>query len=355
MSLMSGIFYSSRPIEPRPAPARPTPKPASEPSAPLAQPPKLLDRIREACRVRHYSIRTEEAYVDWARRFILFHNKRHPLEMGAAEINGFLTHLAVEGQVSASTQNQAFSALLFLYRSVLEVEPGLIEGVIRAKRPERLPIVLTRDEVRAVLGRLEGIPRTISLLLYGAGLRILDALRLRIQDVDFARMELLIRHGKGGKDRRTMLPLAAKAELLGQVDRVRKLFEKDRRDRIGVSMPEALDVKYPEAPFEWMWYYVFPARQRGIDPRSGIKKRHHLHETVIQRAVAEAARDAKIAKHVTPHVFRHAFATHLLEDGYDIRTVQELLGHSSVETTMIYTHVLNHGGRGVKSPLDGLG
>jgi len=244
------------------------------------RPPKLLDRVREACRVRHYSIRTEDAYVDWSKRFILFHNKRHPLEMGKVEINAFLTHLAVDAHVSASTQNQ---------------------------------------------------------------------------DVDFARSELLIRHGKGGKDRRTMLPTTAKAELLAQLDRVRPLFEKDRADRVGVSLPEALDVKYPEAPYEWVWYYVFPARQRGLDPRAGLKKRHHLHETVIQRAVSAAARRAKIAKHVTPHVFRHAFATHLLEDGYDIRTVQELLGHASVETTMIYTHVLNRGGRGVRSPLDGLG
>jgi integron integrase len=315
----------------------------------------LLDRVRQACRLRHYSIRTETAYVEWIKRFILFHHKRHPLEMGAAEINAFLTHLAVDGHVSASTQNQAFSALLFLYRSVLEVDPGLIEGVIRAKRPERLPVILTRQEVRAVLGRLDGVPRLVALLLYGAGLRILDALRLRVQEVDFARMELLIRHGKGGKDRRTMLPVAAKAELLAQLHRARRLFEKDRAERVGVSLPEALDVKYPEAPFEWSWYYVFPARQRGIDPRDGLKKRHHLHETVIQRAVAEAARRAEISKHVTPHVFRHAFATHLLEDGYDIRTVQELLGHASVETTMIYTHVLNRGGRGVRSPLDGMG
>src|SRR5262245_5179735 len=323
--------------------------PAAEP-----RPPKLLDRVREACRVRHYSMRTENAYVDWIKRFILFHHKRHPLEMGAAQINAFLTHLAVDGHVSASTQNQAFSALLFLYRSVLEVEPGLIEGVVRAKRSERLPVILTRDEVRAVLGGLNGVPRLVALLLYGAGLRILDALRLRIQDVDFARGELLIRHGKGGKDRRTMLPAAVKPELLAQVDRVRLLFEKDRAEGVGVPLPDALEVKYPEAPFAWVWYYVFPARQRGTDPRDGVKKRHHLHETVIQRAVAEAARRAKVAKRVTPHVFRHAFATHLLEDGYDIRTVQELLGHASVETTMIYTHIFNRGGRGVKSPLDGL-
>jgi integron integrase len=238
---------------------------------------------------------------------------------------------------------------------VLEVEPGRIEEVVRAKRPERWPVILTRDEVRAVLGGLDGVPRRVALLLYGAGLRILDALRLRVQDVDFARMELLIGHGKGGKDRRTMLPAAAKPELLAQVDRVRRSFAKDRADRVGVPLPDALGVKYPEAPFEWAWYYVFPARQRGIDPRDGLRKRHHLHETVIQRAVAAAARRAKVAKHVTPHVFRHAFATHLLQDGYDIRTVQELLGHASVETTMIDTHVLNRGGRGVKSPLDGLG
>jgi integrase len=221
--------------------------------------------------VRHYSLRTEDGYADWVKRFILFHGKRHPLEMGAGEINACLTHLAVEGRVVASTQNQAFAALLFLYRSVLEVEPGLIEGVIRAKRPERLPIVLSRDEVRAVLGWLEGVPRLVALLLYGVGLRILDALRLRIQDVDFARMELLIRHGKGGKDRRTMLPVAAKLELLAQVNRVRKWFEKDRTDRIGASLPEAPDVKCPGAPYEWAWYYLFPARQRGLDPRDGRK------------------------------------------------------------------------------------
>jgi integron integrase len=330
-----------------------SPDPAAPPATPVAPKPKLLDRLRAACRVRHYSLRTEDAYAAWVVRFVRFHGLRHPLEMGAAEINAFLTHLAVEGHVSASTQNQAFSALLFLYQQVLEVDPGRIAGVVRARRPERLPVILSRDEVRAVLGRLDGVPRLVCCLLYGAGLRILDALRLRIQDIDFARAELLIRHGKGGKDRRTVLPAAARAELLAQVDRARRLFEKDRADRVGVSLPDALDVKYREAPYEWAWYHVFPARQRGIDPRDGLRKRHHLHETVIQRAVAEAARQAGLAKHVTPHVFRHALATHLLEDGYDIRTVQELLGHASVETTMIYTHVLNRGGRGVRSPLDG--
>jgi integron integrase len=276
------------------------------------RPPKLLDGVRAACRVRHYSIRTEECYVQWIRRFILFHHKRHPREMGSAEINGFLTHLAVNGQVSASTQNQAFGALLFLYQKVLEVEPGLMEGVIRVKRPERLPVILTREEVRAVLGRLDGVPRLVALLLYGAGLRILDALRLRIQDVDFARMEFLFRHGKGAKDRRTMLPAAARAELLAQLDRVGSLFEKDRADRVGVSLPDALDVKYREARFEWMWYYVFPARQRGIDPRDGQRKRHHLHETVIQRAVSKAARPGPDfqTRHAArvPACLCHAFA-----------------------------------------------
>jgi integron integrase len=315
----------------------------------------LLDRVRAALQVRHYSLRTEECYIQWIRRFILFHHKRHPREMGAAEINQFLTHLAVNGHVSASTQNQAFAALLFLYQKVLEVDPGQIAGVVRAVRPKRLPVVLTRAEVGAILGRMTGVPRLVGLLLYGSGLRVLEALRLRTHDVDFTRGELLIRHGKGGKDRRTMLPAAARTELLGQLDRTRALYERDRAAGVGVPLPEALDRKYPSDATEWGGYYLFPARQRGIDPRDGLKKRHHLHETVIQRAVREAGRAAGVVKPVTPHVFRHAFATHLLEDGYDIRTVQELLGHAHVETTMIYTHVLNKGGRGVRSPLDGLG
>jgi integron integrase len=237
----------------------------------------------------------------------------------------------------------------------LEVDPGLIAGAIRANRPKRLPVVLTRDEVRSVLGRLDGLPRLVSLLLYGSGLRVLEALRLRVHDVDFARMELLIRHGKNGKDRRTMLSTDVKAELLGQLDAARVAFDRDRAAGFGVSLPDALDRKYPMAARAWGWQFAFPASRRGIDPRDGCEKRYHIHESVIQKAVTAAGRTAGVAKHVTPHVFRHAFATHLLEDGYDIRTVQELLGHANVETTMIYTHVLNRGGRGVRSPLDGPG
>ncbi len=316
-------------------------------------PPRLLDRLRAAIGVRHYSIRSEEAYVAWVRRFILFHHKRHPLEMGAAEINEFLTHLAVAGHVSASTQNQAFSAILFLYQKVLEVDPGRIAGVVRAVRPRRLPVVLTRPEVRAVLLRLEGTPRLVCGLLYGSGLRVLEGLRLRVKDIDFARGELTVRQGKGDKDRVTMLPAAVRPGLQRQLAGVRQLHERDLAEGFGrVALPEALARKYPNAEREWAWQYVFPAARRGVDPRDGQVRRHHLHETVIQRAVREAARRAGLTKPVTPHTFRHAFATHLLEDGHDIRTVQELLGHAQVETTMVYTHVLNRGGRGVRSPLD---
>jgi integron integrase len=317
-----------------------------------AQPPRLLDRVRAAIRLRHYSLRTEEVYAQWVRRFILFHNKRHPLEMGAAEINQFLTHLAVEGHVSASTQNQAFSALLFLYQNVLEVDPGQIAGVVRANRPQRLPVVLNRDEVRAVLAALHGAPHSLGLLLYGAGLRLLDGLRLRVHDLDWQRNEVLVRDGKGQKDRITMLPLAAREPLRLQLDQARRLYERDLADGYGVYLPDALARKYPGAERQWGWYWVFPAARRGVDPRDGRVKRHHLHGSVIQRAVRAAAQAAGLTRPVTPHVFRHAFATHLLEDGYDIRTVQELLGHASVETTMVYTHVLNRGGRGVRSPLD---
>jgi integron integrase len=312
----------------------------------------LLDQVRDAVRVRHYSIRTEEAYIDWIRRFILFHGKRHPREMGAAEINQFLTHLAVAGHVSASTQNQAFSALLFLYQKVLEVDPGQITGVIRAKRPRRLPVVLNRPEVRAVLAALQGVPHLASVLLYGAGLRLLDGLRLRVHDLDFIRHEILVRDGKGQKDRVTLLPRAAVPLLQTHLEQVRTLYDRDVAERYGVYLPDALERKYPRASRQWGWYWVFPAARRGPDPRDGRVKRHHLHPSVLQRAVSAAAAQAGVTRPVSPHTFRHAFATHLLEDGYDIRTVQELLGHESVETTMVYTHVLNRGGRGVRSPLD---
>jgi integron integrase len=326
----------------------PSPGPPSAPGQ-----PRLLDRVRQALRLRHYSRRTEEAYVAWIRRYIFFHHVRHPAEMGAAEINAFLTHLAVAGRVSASTQNQAFSALLFLYQQVLEVEPGRIAGVVRARRPKRLPVVLTRDEVRRVLLGLEGVPRLVCGLLYGSGLRVLEGLRLRVKDVDFDRGELTVREGKGDKDRVTLLPEAVRDGLRRQLAAARRLHARDLADGFGrVWLPDALARKYPGADREWAWQYVFPAGRRGTDPRDGQVRRHHLHESVIQRAVRQAAAKAGVAKPITPHTFRHAFATHLLEDGHDIRTVQELLGHAHVETTMIYTHVLNRGGRGVRSPLD---
>jgi integron integrase len=315
--------------------------------------PRLLDQVRQACRLRHYSIRTEQAYVDWIRRFILFHAKRHPLEMGAAQINQFLTHLAVEGHVSASTQNQAFSALLFLYQKVLETDPGRIEGVIRARRPRRLPVVLTRPEVRLVLDQLSGTYRLIAQLLYGSGLRLLECLRLRVKDVDFDQGEITVRHGKGGKDRRTMLPASLKAELTAHLDRVRRLHQQDLARGFGaVLLPDALDRKLPAAATDWRWQFVFPSARLSIDPRSGEKRRHHAHEGSVGREVTSAVVRAGLSKRATSHSFRHSFATHLLEAGYDIRTVQELLGHEDVSTTMIYTHVLNKGGKGVKSPLD---
>ncbi|HZT78759.1 MAG TPA: integron integrase [Gemmataceae bacterium] len=323
--------------------------------APPARPPKLLDRLREAIRVRHYSLRTEEAYVAWVTRYIYFHGVRHPAEMGAAEINAFLTHLAVEGHVSASTQNQAFSALLFLYQKVLEVDPGRIAGVVRANRPRRLPVVLTRDEVRLVFAFLDGLPRLICMLLYGSGLRLLEGLRLRVKDLDFARGEILVRDGKGHKDRVTLLPGSAQAPLQAHLIGVRELHARDLAEGYGrVWMPDALGRKYPHADREWGWQYVFPSAVRSTDPRSGEVRRHHYHEGTVQRAVKEAVRRAGLTKPASCHTFRHSFATHLLEEGYDIRTVQELLGHEDVSTTMVYTHVLNRGGKAVRSPIDGL-
>ncbi len=316
-------------------------------------PPKLLDRLRHACRVRHYSIRTEDAYHDWARRFILFHNKRHPNEMAEAEVNAFLTHLAVDGNVAASTQNQALAALLFLYQAVLEADPGRIEGVIRANRPRRLPVVLTKPEVWRVLDELPGTYQLIGQLLYGSGLRLLECLRLRVKDVDFARNEIVVREGKGNKDRRTMLPVSLRPALTAHLGRVRERHEADTAAGYGqVYLPHALAEKFPHAAGEFRWQYVFPSAKLSIDPRSRVKRRHHAHESAVSRAITAAVRATGMTKRATSHSFRHSFATHLLEGGYDIRTVQELLGHSDVSTTMIYTHVLGKGGHGVTSPLD---
>src|SRR6266581_7713686 len=315
--------------------------------------PRLLDQVRETLRARHYSRRTEKTYVHWIRRFIFFHGKRHPAEMGAGEVTAFLTSLAVQGKVAASTQNQALSALLFLYRDVLGVQLPWLDGVVRAKRPQSLPVVLTRDEVRAVLERLEGVPRLMAMLLYGAGLRLLECCRLRVKDVDFATNQLVIRDGKGRKDRVTMLPAAIKSALAAHIERVREQHQADLRHSAGwVDLPGALARKYPNAGREWSWQWVFPATRFYVDRLSGQRRRHHLHESVLQRAVKDAVRDAGIAKHATCHTFRHSFATHLLEESHDIRTVQELLGHQDVSTTMIYTHVLNRGPAGVRSPAD---
>jgi integron integrase len=316
--------------------------------------PRLLDRIRMAVRTRHYSIRTEEAYVTWVRRYILFHGKKHPSAMGAEEINAFLTHLAVEKNVAASTQGQALSAILFLYREVLKEEVGWIKDVVRAAKPRRLPVVFSRREVAAILGAMDGVERLIAELLYGTGLRIIEAVRLRVKDLDFEKNEIVVRDGKGRKDRRTMLPRALAAPLAAQLERAARLHRADLETGRGVVyMPDALARKYPRAGRVWAWQYVFPAGRISVDPRSEEKRRHHFDEGLVQRAFGAALRRAGVNKAAGVHALRHSFATHLLEDGYDIRTIQELLGHADVKTTMIYTHVLNQqGGRGVRSPLD---
>jgi integron integrase len=317
--------------------------------------PRLLDRVREAIRARHYSRRTEKAYVGWIKRYIFFHGKRHPAEMGGPEVTRFLTTLAVEGRVAASTQNQALNALLFLYRVVLEQDLPWLDDVIRARRPIHLPVVLARGEVRRVLERLDGPPHLIVLLLYGAGLRLLEGAQLRVKDVDFATNQILIRNGKGAKDRVAMLPAAAKPGLLRQLDVVRRQHREDlERDAGWVALPDALARKYPNAGRELGWQWIFPATRHYVDRVAGQRRRHHLHESVIQRAVKKALRQAEITKLASCHTFRHSFATHLLEDGHDIRTVQELLGHRDVSTTMIYTHVLNRGPAAVRSPADRL-
>jgi len=317
--------------------------------------PRLLDQVRLTIRGRHYSRRTEEAYVHWIKRFIFFHGVRHPAEMGEPEINAFLTHLALKERVSASTQNQALAALLFLYRYVLGREVGDLGQVIRARKPKRLPVVLTREEVKAVLSHLQGDKWLMASLMYGAGLRLMECLRLRVQDIDFARNEITVRDGKGAKDRVTMLPQSLKAPLRDHLRKVKAVHEKDLRDGWGrVQMPDALDRKYPNAPTDWRWQWVFPQEHRWTNPKTGQQGRHHVHESVVQKAVTQAVREAGLTKRATCHTFRHSFATHLLADGYDIRTVQELLGHKDVKTTMIYTHVLNRGGKGVRSPVDAL-
>ncbi|WP_029215030.1 integron integrase [Kallotenue papyrolyticum] len=319
-----------------------------------AEPPKLLDQVRRALRVKHYAIRTEEAYIQWIKRYILFHDKRHPSEMNIPEIEAFFTHLAVHDQVTASTQNQALAALLFLYRQVLHQELERPIDAVRAKAPQRLPTVLSRAEVQAVLAQLQEPYQVMAHLMYGAGLRLMECVRLRVKDVDFAQRQITVRSGKGNRDRVTLLPDRVKEPLQRQLRIAQALHHNDLEQGYGrVYLPNALARKYPNAEYDWIWQYVFPAERRSSDPRTGIVRRHHVDESGLQKAMKRAAQLASVPKHVTCHTLRHSFATHLLEDGYDIRTIQELLGHSDVKTTMIYTHVLNRGGRGVRSPLDG--
>lgn len=322
-------------------------------NTPIPRPRKLLEQVSDALRVKHYSYQTEKSYLLWIRRFILFHNKRHPKEMGGEEINAFLTHLAVEGKVAASTQNQALSALLFLYREVLHLELDLDLDAVRAKRSRYLPTVLTPEEVKAIIVHLSGIHRLVVQVLYGSGLRLAEAQQLRVKDVDFNQRQLMIRNSKGMESRLTMLPETLVEPLQEHLLWAKRQHQQDLEQGYGsVYLPFALERKYPNAEREWSWQYVFPAERLSQDPRTGITRRHHLHESGLQRAIKQAVQKTGIPKRVSCHTFRHSFATHLLQNGYDIRTVQELLGHKDVKTTMIYTHVLNKGGRGVRSPLD---
>jgi len=317
--------------------------------------PKLLEQLRAALRSRHYSRRTEQAYVMWIKRFIRFHRMRNPKEMAEPDINAFLTHLAVNEHVSASTQNQALSAILFLYRNVLGRQIGDLGDVIRARKPKRLPMVMTRDEVKVVISQLSGEKWLMASLMYGSGLRLMECLRLRIQDIDFSKKQIMVRNGKGFQDRVTVLPEVIKQPLRQHLERVKEIHQCDLDEGYGrVLMPYALERKYPNAAAEWGWQWIFPQNRRWINRQTGQQGRHHVDESIIQRAVREAVMRAKITKHATCHTFRHSFATHLLEDGYDIRTIQELLGHKDVKTTMIYTHVLNRGPTGVQSPIDRL-
>jgi integron integrase len=327
----------------------------SEPRGAERRAPRLLDAVGEALRTRHYSRTTEKAYVSWIRRYVLFHDKRHPAELGAPDISRFLTHLAVQGRVSASTQNQALAALLFLYRDVLGKDVPAIEDIVPAKRPHHLPVVLTRLEVQTLLKGMQGPCWLVGVLLYGAGLRLTECLRLRVKDVDLGANQIMVRRGKGARDRVTVLPASVKEDLERHLARGRAQHADDVRAGAGwVELPGSLDVKYPNAGREWAWQWVFPATRTYRVPGTRERRRHHLHQTVVQRAIRMAVLRARIDKPATPHTLRHSFATHLLEDGYDIRTIQELLGHRDIRTTMIYTHVLNRGRTGVLSPADRL-
>lgn len=318
-----------------------------------SKPKKLLDQVRDALRLKNYAYSTEKTYVDWIERYIRFHKLRHPKEMNAPEIEAFLTHLAVNQNVAPSTQNQALSALLFLYRNVLHIElTGYIDAVW-AERDKRLPVVLTKAEVQLVIGQMSGLHQMMAKLLYGSGIRLMECLRLRVKDVDFERHQITVRDTKGNEDRVTMLPQVVAPLLRNHLVTVKHLHETDLANGYGmVELPYALARKYPNADREWYWQYIFPSEKHSVDPRSKVVRRHHLDESSLQKAVRRAAAEAGITKHVTPHIFRHCFATHLLEAGYDIRTVQELLGHKDVKTTQIYTHVLNKGPSAVRSPLD---
>jgi len=315
--------------------------------------PKLLEQVRAELRLRHYSIRTERAYVQWIIRFVRFHGLRHPSELGHREVTQFLTHLAVEDSVAAATQQQALSALLFLYKMVLGQDLPWLNDIVRPKRPARLPVVLNVDEVQRILSAMSGTHALMGQLLYGSGMRLMECLRLRVKDVDFTRREILVREGKGNKDRVTMLPGSLIGAMQTQLETAHRLFALDRRAGVaGVYLPTALERKYPDAGRSWPWFWVFPAANLARDPRGGVVRRHHALDKTLQRALKKAVVAAGITKPASVHTLRHSFATHLLQSGYDIRTVQELLGHSDVSTTMIYTHVLNRGGRGVVSPLD---
>jgi integron integrase len=320
------------------------------------RPKKLLDHVRDAIRLKHYSLHTEHAYVTWIKRYIFFHDKRHPKDMGVAEIEAFLTHLAVQQKVAASTQNQALSALLFLYRDVLRHPLDGSIDAIRARKPTRLPTVLTKEEALQVIGALSGTHQLMAKMLYGTGMRLMECLRLRVKDLDFAQQQIIVRDGKGMNDRVTMLPASLVIPLQAHLSLVKQLHAQDVAQRVApVYLPFALARKYPHAGRLWIWQYVFPSDRLSKDPRTGIIRRHHAHESGLQRAMSRAGRAAGLTKRVSCHTLRHSFATHLLQQGYDIRTVQELLGHKDVKTTMIYTHVLNRGRLAVRSPLDEIG